>query len=250
MKIEELLKNTGIISGLLIFFGFLELYFYYTNFHVNIINFLELSEILVIFLGDLFILAFLTILLLIYYYFFYKNEFPDKIIMAYKNADFKDRIKRYLRKISGYILVGTFYFSAVWFIGRNRDLVLYTFLVTWGPLLSLSIIRVIQMEFIIRNNKFFPHFLFIIFTLCVSSILFFIAVMKADFVKSGLYKGTEVQINDTILKSDITEYYIGNTKNYIFFYNDTAKVARIFPMGAVKEIKLKKKNFYELMKRN
>jgi hypothetical protein len=55
------------------------------------------------------------------------------------------------------------------------------------------------------------------------------------------YYGTEIQFENETIKSDSIVTYVGQTKNYIFFYNLHKKESIIYPKNKLIKIKLTKK---------
>jgi dipeptide/tripeptide permease len=52
--------------------------------------------------------------------------------------------------------------------------------------------------------------------------------------------GTTIYFDDsTQLVSDSTNYFIGKTQNFIFFYHEKAKTTDVYPMDRVKELSFK-----------
>lgn len=54
------------------------------------------------------------------------------------------------------------------------------------------------------------------------------------------YLGTTLKFSDRTIVSDSTNYYIGKTRNFIFFHDQNKKTNDIFPMSEIKMISEKK----------
>lgn len=84
------------------------------------------------------------------------------------------------------------------------------------------------------------------FNLIYISILLFLIIFLMtkseirDVKRNYKYYGTEVTLQDKILTSDSTKYYIGKTKGYIFHYDSNNDVTEVYPNSIVKKIFIKK----------
>lgn len=65
-KVEKLIKLFPVFAMLLIFFGFANLYYFYSHFGINIYSYLNSSEIIFSFLPDLQITFFWIVLIIIF----------------------------------------------------------------------------------------------------------------------------------------------------------------------------------------
>jgi hypothetical protein len=64
---------------------------------------------------------------------------------------------------------------------------------------------------------------------------------QIDKVKNDkLYKNTTVILDNVVMHSDDLHYYVGHTKNYLFFFKQDIGQTSVIPMSRVKEIILKK----------
>jgi hypothetical protein len=54
------------------------------------------------------------------------------------------------------------------------------------------------------------------------------------------YQGTEVELEDEIITSDDAFYYVGHSKNYIFFFDSEAQFAEVWPIATVKRFRFLK----------
>ena len=55
------------------------------------------------------------------------------------------------------------------------------------------------------------------------------------------YYGVEFQLEDQTIISDSTNYFIGKTKNYLFYYKEKEKQSFAYPMNRIKMISFKRK---------
>ena len=66
--------------------------------------------------------------------------------------------------------------------------------------------------------------------------------MEIQNVDNGRYTGTKIVTKDSTFKSTDSAFFIGQTSNYIFFYNKKDKHTSIIPASELKEIELFFKN--------
>jgi len=64
MDLKRLVAISPLIGSFLVFMGFFKLYYFYGHWDINIISYLDFSEIILSFLNDLNVLVFFTLLLL------------------------------------------------------------------------------------------------------------------------------------------------------------------------------------------
>jgi hypothetical protein len=103
---------------------------------------------------------------------------------------------------------------------------------------------VIIKEMEIKHKKFQSSFEFQAFTyflligLLVTFFVGYIGSAQAKAVRDlKSYYGTIVQLDDNSkIISDSSFYYVGNTRNYLFLYNEKEKKTSIIPMSKIKEL--------------
>jgi hypothetical protein len=78
-----------------------------------------------------------------------------------------------------------------------------------------------------------------IFIISMTSYIIYDTLNSAYDIKNyKKYLGSEIQIDSKVIKSDSVITYIGQTKNYIFFYNRKTKESTTYPKDKLVSIKL------------
>jgi hypothetical protein len=61
-----------------------------------------------------------------------------------------------------------------------------------------------------------------------------------SIIKTKSHFGNVIKLeNNLLLTSDSLNYYVGNTKNYLFFYHEASKTTDVYPMAKVTSITFK-----------
>ena len=76
--------------------------------------------------------------------------------------------------------------------------------------------------------------------------LFVVAIFSKlevfQVVNENKYEGTKIYFkDDSLLESDTNNTYIGNTRDYIFYYHKIEKTTDVFPISEIKQITIKSK---------
>jgi hypothetical protein len=61
---------------------------------------------------------------------------------------------------------------------------------------------------------------------------------EIETTESGKYRGTKIITNDSTYISTDSAYYIGQTSNYVFFYNKKESYTTVLPTREVKKLEL------------
>lgn len=234
---NSILKYSPIITGILIFSGFLKLYIYYNFFSIDIINYLDFSEILTSFLDDivlLFTIVILVIIIVLFPTLFLKSKFM-KLIKSEKGDVAARSLKRYTyhNKLSVFILI----LVSIIIIGGSI-LIFFKVSELFGLVLGvLYLFNLICSVSIIKTGRTLEDLGLL---LVVSIILFLATCLKTykefNDVKLRECKNYTIYTNDGIhyiLKEN--DYIIGKTKNYLFF--SLNKETLIIPEREIKKIK-------------
>lgn len=224
---ENLIK---ISVPLIILLGIVQLTSYYYQFNVPIIEYLDLSEISTLFLNDL--TTYLFFIIPIFFLIDINNStlVPSKIILT---------IISFVLLIVINIINEELYFDSLYYFS------FFSLILFFIPILALIDIKRIK---ILRRIEITSTVLWIFSTYFFFVILFIISIngaANAKEVKNNyVFFGTEITIDTTIIKSDSSFYYIGKTRNYIFFYDAKTKTPIIYPGVRVSKIVLRGKKTY------
>lgn len=205
-KLENLLK---ISFPLLIILALLKLTAYYYSFNVPIVEYLEISETITLFLNDI---ASYLLLLLIPFFFTAKPSSP-----------------RYGLTYCAIIC------AAIAALNRSGDYFK-------AYLLLYFILLIIVLYFQQSRFKLDKWRLAIIVYSSVLLIATIMGVLQASGVKRAhYYSEVEITIDDKVIKTDSTLYYLGKTRNYIFLYDAVNKGPVIYAGGKIDKVVFKSK---------
>ncbi len=247
------------LGSFIIFLGVERLIIYYNAFNINIIHFLEFSEIITSFLDILTFIVLITAFSVIQQFFFQDSaeskENKKKLELKTKLFDennFWKRVKLYWQLFGSVLLGGLTGIIIIRFFSSFRH---STSFWSYASLVILYIVIFIIAIIIVesevkhkrlnskRGTRIFIRFVF--FFIFVTGFLFFMTKDEIKSVKdSKKYYKVVVTLNDSIkLVSDSNNYYIGKTQNFLFFYHEKTKTTNVFPMNQVTEIEFPKKNY-------
>jgi hypothetical protein len=200
---------TGIIKALA---------FYYL-FGIRIIDYIDFSESLLLFLDDLIIIA-VGLMFAVASYFFYGNipssmRFIGIFIIACNSVYLFVLLRHYYHL--------SLYFSIV-------------------EAVALAIVSSVAFYFVYTGyRQGYPMLLFLITTFLISVIEFRIKRDYDVIVKEEPEKEVTLQFTDsTMIKTGTDTVYIGRTRKNIFCYVKSSKTALVFKEEAIKDIQIKK----------
>jgi hypothetical protein len=235
-KTIDYAKLIPFASAGLVLLGVSKLIYYYTFFAINVLSYLDLGEIITLFLDDIVEnLLTMAIELII---------FLEIILPPLKIRDKKD-IKNISKRqliitiIAGVIAIGGLVNMA---FTDNKIFRIVPFLIIAIVLMGGFFLHYYK-KFESRLIKDLCILTFIV--LASEGMIYFFSVMKYLAVKDKhLYSGTRVVFNNEILLKDSTHvlisdssnYYIGKTKNYIFVYHTKPGATSVYPMSNIVQI--------------
>jgi hypothetical protein len=231
---DNLLK---IAIPVFILLGFTQLTAYYNEFNFPIIQYIDYTEIITVFLGNFYTSALLLFPL-----------FMAAIIKQFTESE---------SEISSFM---------IFFIVIMFGLVIsINFLYTYNVIHSFSqqkwiieiesfiiIILLRYIENLSVNNRKFVKFKnsekfnwFVVLVVIIVQ-LFYISLMgkwDADAVKKHhLFSGTTIILDSTEIKSNSNFYYIGKTNKYVIFFNQLDSSSTVYPMDHIQKVYFKYKN--------
>lgn len=159
-----------------------------------------------------------------------------------KEKKFTVRLKVYLKYYSGLLSFGFFFLilSGIFFMLKKPSMELfYTFI----NVLVIVVVLILLNEFSIKYSLIFSKpFDFRYFVLFVVVVMFLIYItfnvyreIRQVKIKKK-YSGVEFKLDDKVVKSDNMNYYIGKTKNYLFFYQESDNKTIVYPMDRINEL--------------
>jgi hypothetical protein len=224
-------KSFPIFSVLLIGFGLLKAYCYYAYFGIRIVAFLDLSEVLLMFVDDIALLTLgsLIMVALIEWY------GRDKLYSRIYERKGRYNIKEILFEIAPFLLSG-----ALVIISPNRSgayqailmagALLAFYLITWIRRMLSERLNIDQSVNVILSIVIMMGILMCVFGFRKGILLDYSKVRDRGSI--SLKSGRTIVANDTLL-------ILGKTKNFLFLYDRFSKVKTIIPMEDVQQIEIK-----------
>lgn len=245
------LKNfIPFIGTLLIVVGYLKISLYYKHFNIEIINYLEFSEILTIFLPDILKYSFF-IFLGIGANFLMESKTETEKYQNIKNeitnsTKLKDRLKNHYKLNKelfwlSILILFIHIMNFIWFRERFWGVLMETFIIP-----SLLLFNILLLEFrnkykSLYNNYFDPtinNIILIIFMF----FLFTLSSVNSEIKKTE--KKQELKIGFTYLSQNFSTNkslkYIGQTRNFLFLYDLERKESRVFEISELRNYKITK----------
>ena len=243
---EDLKFYIPYLGTLLVLLSATKLTIYYSLFGLDITSYLEFTEILTLCLSDL--LYFIAIIAIQNVWIFLMQP-NDELISISNGLHNTLTEKKLYKRIWAYTINGInlFLLIMVWIIGIPFWLLftklpfttyLYFPCIILCVLLFLTIVFETRRQWFIKFNEH-PKMIYtnlaklfiVLLVLTISS-----AYQDFESVKtSKKYFGTTIKLSERDVISDSNYYYIGKTKNFVFFHNQKNMINDIFP---VKEIKM------------
>lgn len=224
--------------------GLLKLHLYYKNFDVLIIPFLEIDEITTIFLDNLLYFLCFAFLNITVITFFYNLNFKDKINNN-KSSFFLKLKKNGFFKWNKIILFGITCII-LFFAYLSRDKILLREYFMWTVLVFIAVyfnpFIIFVFKYLFERKKILIAKISIIFLVSSINLIIFAAssgINEAYKVKyNNYYHQSEFDIDDLpTLISNENKYYIGKTKEFVFFYLPKENSSEIIPISRIKRVK-------------
>jgi hypothetical protein len=248
---DTIKKSLPYVTGFMIFCGFVKLKLYYAAFHIDIQEYLELTEILSSFVSDIILYS---VMILFGYFFSFllttkerTNQQVDIADDILKTDGFFKRLGKHIKNLKQIIFIifalGLINLTALFVRGETH---LYgTF-----SLYSLFVIFVFVILREEYRRKYISHFNMDInhsfFNILLTAVLFMSFTIKYSFSdidatkNQKKYIGTIIQTKDNQrIISDSVNYYVGMTRNYLFIYNQLKDETIVLNRSDVKDITLK-----------
>jgi hypothetical protein len=242
------------VGSVLIFLGTFRLMMFYNGFGISIIQFLDFTEIITSFL-DILILSVILLSFAFFQNFLFldsKTRMRQQLLREeiLKKNEFLRDLKLYFKYFRLYLIAsaGILLYSFISY-KYNNSISLFSIFKIFILLFIIFLLQNISLSIDRRHveNKTSSRDKFVFSTL--SNLLFFVVVIIGftqyqihDVIKNHSTNGTTITLDDnTSLESNNTNYYIGKTLNYVFYYHEKTKSTDIIPMTRVKQISIKNK---------
>lgn len=256
MDLKRLVEISPIIGSFLVFMGFLKLYYFYGHWDINIISYLDFSEIILSFLNDLNILFFFILLMLsqtiigigtikIIDRQIAKRQTPTPTIIntlegneasaetspSNKSKNLFSLMEEVMENHPDIMMIsscGLTLLFIILFLWLNQLKFLYFSFIFFVQL----IIYFLDMFIGIKDEKILLQLTFIITFIC-----FTLGVCRYE-IKDIELKPKKVEIytdKETYVTNDRIKF-IGKTNNFYFFFDNVKQNSVAYPSGSVQKI--------------
>lgn len=250
---SEITKLLPYSTAALIFLGTSKLLFYYSQFGVNIITFLDFGEIITSFLDVL--ISFVFVLSYSWMQFIDRNKKTEKETENLTQEDEKGKVKINSKTLSSIVFVVLFLLQIAiliytihdWFTRNWRSFIIFS-TVAGFTLLFLYLLRSIAKKF---ESPLYKQLFRLSAALLISEMLIICLAFSdySDVMFNHKYLGTRILFdtklsdssNSNLFTSDSSKFYIGNTSRYIFIHDKKFNFTEIIPMSKVIKIEMRVK---------
>jgi len=255
---ELILKTGGILTFLLIIICFIDIKLFYSEFNINIEEYISTSDIIFVAIDKL-VLLIVVFLIQLVIWFLWLNKVEDQHSEVKEDKgqptlfDHPFIAGKFLWRgwaaywiilfaclITSTIFSQSFPESHFWV--TTKDFFYYSFLTSAWLVLSIQFTSMALKE-MKENDRVYiktimtaSAFLVIIFT----AVVFQSSITAHRIKKRGNRITTELLTNDNVaVKSNDTVRYIGHTGNYYFFWNKVTEETSIYNQDQIKFVKVK-----------
>lgn len=231
-------ESLSFLAVALLSLGVAKFVIYYKSFNIEILKYIDPSEIIILFADN--ILAAAPITLAISYAYIYKI-LPFVQGTASTNCSASERKFMYLEMLSThFITLSILAFIAVVFSFTRKKITIFE-RITYIPLSFLLIFILPIMNLEVSHYFKQLNSIFLINSFLIINFFFVILIATVNEIikvkKKHYFKNTYVQFDNFDIQSNMNTYYVGMTKNYIFFYTVATKESTTYPVSKVKCIK-------------
>lgn len=248
-------KEIAFLAPLIIIAGLLKQIIYYAFFNIPIVHFIELNEVPVLFSED--ILHIIILLVIMLFVGHLGSTTKTNIKLRRFNIGYYRENELFLRAIKyvsgNYINLFGLVFILVLLVSKyfeNHEMRVTTkylliidtafFIIRFG---FLEVKRGLYLKKELEKKNENIELGFSLFVLAINLILIF-SVQEVERVKYGhKYSNVNIVTDAEILSSDSMYFYIGRTKNYVFFHDLKSDMSRVIPSNRVQEM-----NFGEIIR--
>lgn len=261
-KIEFLIKASPLVLFIVTILGYMNLFFYYKFFGIEIKNYLDFSEIPLLFFDNSLFMVFFFIIIILYTLVisFYLKKGLNKKTTEIKKATGEKLKELYeeskiegqkQKKVSYRIeLIFAMFFISLSFVSIVSSILQKEYVKLVYPILILFLITFLVLLRKIIMPKYFSNLSIITTVFIEMSVMvlssYYIFVFSSSLeqahrikYKSLIIKNLSFQIKDKLIVTDSTLVYVGETKNALFLYNSKSRETLVFKNGSIKNLKIK-----------
>jgi magnesium-transporting ATPase (P-type) len=248
--LKLLMTYLPLFSLMAYLFGAVRLQYFYSLFNFNALSYFEFGEILMQAFSDaLTLIIFLFVLVgIIGVSLFFKrtpqanpNRPPLKLLKPFK-VRLGEHIITFTIIIAVFSLLIIRHVFGLFYSGENYEVYysnLQDLIIELSGIVMLVSTQLLKKAGIdLVKNRLVMSFILGIISLMVYAVIFSTnAIIKIRFYHTTT--GTSITTDKSIITSTKVYYYIGRSKDYIFFYDEKKKAVDVFPSSEVKKATIK-----------
>jgi uncharacterized membrane-anchored protein len=247
---HDYLKYSQLVAPTLIILGVARDVLYYREFNVNILGFLEFTEIITSFL-EVILAAIIALCLGILLRLFRDDDLTAKFESqywsdTYKTKKFSSRLWIFIRTHTLLMLALIIVIEIMFFVMQlvRANTIAENYLLAPALVIGFLILIFTHYEVQVQHRRKKTSKAFRQITDFVSLLIFMLilVMMQATFEVRSVkinkkYEGVSIIRTDSSkYVSDASFYYIGKTKEYIFFHNEKTNTTEVIPASDVKNL--------------
>lgn len=244
-QLQSIIGFIPLFSGVLLFTGFLKLYCHYKYFGALVTDYLEISEVLLMFMDNLLAFIGLFILAVIIGLQIIPDPQDIQIMRDCNSHSFLGRVLFYFKhNYSVFLIIFTLTIVSLFAFKKSGEIFFYERIVIlfgiWIPLPLLSAFFIDLMYF--QKIEFESSTLLFLFSSLTMMLYVLMSGVNEVYKISAMkfYRNYSIKIDgDEILQND-NYYFIGKTKGYVFFKDKLNNSLIVYPASKLNKIIISK----------
>ena len=230
-------QTISVISLALLVVGFSKFIIYYKAFNVPIVDYIDPSEIITLFADNIATASVIVLILAVPYV---------GIILPYNlsgidiGLSFFQRSSMHFSLLLPLIALGFIFLlvflSILWRRPKVERFELVRYVWAW-PVITMLVPMLTLESSAYSGIQSLQQYIIILSLIVSFTTLILLATWnEIQKVKAGYFSNVEVEFENATLKSNATEFYIGKTKSYLFFYSTQNQTSIAYSTGKLKSI--------------
>jgi hypothetical protein len=232
---DELIKAIPIYTALFIFLGFIDIGTYYDCFGINIIEYITLSEILLLFLNNVYLI--LVFILVLLFYSIISNPLIDDILSSFDRLITSPGFEK--KHVIVSLLLLTFISIPILPILELNILTKICFVLYCIVLLQFGFVCIYRFCKKKRINIIYSFLTTFIFFFVIFFPVYNVLIKVPEIINgNSTINNIEFIYKDKITKTDSNFIYIGGVQSFVFCYDRKAKQTSVFKKDEIQVLKI------------
>jgi hypothetical protein len=231
-------QTISLISLALLVVGFSKFILYYKAFNVPIVDYIDPSEIITLFADSIATASMIVLILAVPYI---------SLIMPYNlsgvdvGIGFTSRLAKHTDLLLPLMIIGFVFLvialAILWKRPKIKKFELTRFVWLWPIITVVVPMLVLETGAYTTMQPFQQHVMAIALIVSFACLVFVGTWNEIEKVKAGYFNKVVVELESGAITSSPTEFYIGKTKSYVFFYSTVDKASTAHSSSKLKSIK-------------